>query len=287
MTAPPLYDFGGSGPVIHLALANGFPPQTYRPLLQPLTDAYHVVCLPPRALWPGIGDPPEAAGSWDELADDLLTGMRYYGLENVIAIGHSFGAIASMLAVFKEPERFRALCLLDPTILPHNLMDAMKELLQQGVTPRIPLVEGALNRRSRFDTREEAFAYWRAKPLFRDWPDPTLWIYTESITRRADDRQGFQLVWSPLWEAYYYKSIYPYSWDDLPRLNGLLPVLIVQGESSDTFTRASALRARELLPQAAHATLPGYGHLFPQAAPEAARQIITQWLNRLEVEHRG
>ena len=38
MTDYPLTEFGGSGPLMVISLANGFPPQTYRPLLDPLTD---------------------------------------------------------------------------------------------------------------------------------------------------------------------------------------------------------------------------------------------------------
>jgi pimeloyl-ACP methyl ester carboxylesterase len=272
----PIYEYGGAGTVIHMALANGFPPQTYKPLLDPLTAHYRVVSLPPRALWPGIGAPPEQVGTWRELADDLVAGIRHYGLKDVIAIGHSFGGIASLLAVLQAPELFRGLCLLDPTILAPQMMDAVKALRQQGKPPRIPLVDGALNRRSQFASHEEAFAYWRGKPLFQDWSDEALWLYTDSMTRPAET--GFQLTWPPVWEAYYYMSLYPYIWDDLPRLNGLLPVLVVQGEKTDAFAAELAEKVREILPGAAHVTLPRYGHLFPQAAPDATRRVIEDWL---------
>lgn len=272
----PIYEYGGTGTVIHMALANGFPPQTYKPLLDPLTARYRVISLPPRALWRGIGSPPEQIGTWQELADDMIAGIRHYGLKDVVAIGHSFGGIASMLAVLQAPELFRGLCLLDPTILAPQMMDAVKELRKQGTPPRIPLVDGALNRRSHFANRDEAFAYWRGKPLFQDWSDEALWLYTDNMTRPADD--GLQLSWPPAWEAYYYMALYPYTWDDLPRLNGLLPVLVVQGEKSDTFVGESAEKVRGLLPAATHATIPGYGHLFPQSAPDATRQIIEKWL---------
>ncbi len=274
----PIYEYGGAGTVINMALANGFPPQTYKPLLDPLTAHYRVISLPPRALWSGIGAPPEQVGTWQELADDIVAGIRHYGLKDVIAVGHSFGGIASFLAVLQAPELFRGLCLLDPTILAPKMMDAVKELRKQGTPPRIPLVDGALNRRSRFANRDAAFAYWRGKPLFQDWSDEALWLYTDSMTEPADDGDGLQLSWSPVWEAYYYMALYPYTWEDLPRLNGLLPVLVVQGEKTDTFVSDSAEKVRGLLPAATHVTIPGYGHLFPQAAPDATRQIIENWL---------
>lgn len=273
----PLYTFGGSGAVLHLAVANGFPPQTYRPLLEPLTAHYRVVSLPPRALWPEIGPPPEQTGSWRELADDLLAGMRQHNLTDVIAVGHSFGAVASLLAALDEPARFRALILLDPTILPPAIMEAIGAAQRQGGELRLPLVDGALKRRSRFDSITEAFDYWRGKRLFADWSDAALRLYAESMTRPAPDG-GVELAWSPAWEAYYYQSVYADTWNDLPRLDGLMPLLVIGGEITDTFVTESQKLAQELLPHAQHLAVRGYGHLFPHSAPDETRRIITDWL---------
>src|ERR1051326_6424365 len=77
--AYPLFDLGGSGPMVLLAPANGFPPETYTSALEPLLAGHRVVSLPPRAMWPDAGMPPERPGSWTELADDLLEGMLLLG----------------------------------------------------------------------------------------------------------------------------------------------------------------------------------------------------------------
>lgn len=42
----PLYHLGGQGTPLHLAVANGFPPAVYQPLLTPFTEMYRVVSLP-------------------------------------------------------------------------------------------------------------------------------------------------------------------------------------------------------------------------------------------------
>src|SRR5258705_1942545 len=138
----PLIELGGdrtNPAVIHLAPANGFVPQTYLPLLRPFMDTYRVVSLPPRALW-GDGQPPPvaAATDWTELADDLQAGMAQFALENVIAIGHSFGGIASILAALQEPQRFRALILLDPTILNTQVIEMMKIARRDGIPSLSP-----------------------------------------------------------------------------------------------------------------------------------------------------
>jgi pimeloyl-ACP methyl ester carboxylesterase len=280
MPTQPLYDFGGTGPLLHMAVANGFPPQAYKLLLEPLTVHYHVVSLPPRALWPGIGAPPEDIGDWRELADDLLAGIAHYDLKDIVAIGHSFGAIASMLAAIEQPQRFRALVMLDPTILPPLIMNAFRAARKQGEIPRFPLIEGAQKRKDLFDSLDEAFEYWRGKPLFHDWSDEALWLYTKSMTRPAANG-GLELSWPRDWEAYYYMAFYLDSWDDLAKLRGLLPTLIIRAQHSDAYIKEAADVAETVLPDATHVTLPGVGHLFPQAAPDATRQIISDWLEGL------
>jgi pimeloyl-ACP methyl ester carboxylesterase len=90
----PLIELGGRGALVHVAPANGFPPHSYRPAVEPLLPDHRVVSLPPRALWPEAGAPPAAPGSWTTLADDLLAGIRAHDLPPLIAVGHSFGGIA-------------------------------------------------------------------------------------------------------------------------------------------------------------------------------------------------
>lgn len=278
----PLYELGGNGPVIHLALANGFPPQTYAPIFAPFYDRYRVVSSLPRALWPNIGDPPQPVQDWTHVADDLLASIQHHDLQDVIAVGHSFGGVASLMAVLQAPERFRALVLLDPTILDPVMLDQIAILQQGGKTPRFPLVDGALKRRTRFATLEDAFDYFRGKPLFADWSDEAVQRYAESLTAPAADGDGLELIWPPAWEAYYYQGIYAHTWARLEELRGLLPTLIVAGHTSDAFAPASAAKVKEILPDATHITLEGYGHLFPQAAPELTSKIIAEWLAGLE-----
>ncbi len=67
-----VYEFGGDGPVLHIAHANGFPPGTYRPLAATLTDRYRVIGLPARPLWPGSR--PEEINGWGPLAHELHAG---------------------------------------------------------------------------------------------------------------------------------------------------------------------------------------------------------------------
>ena len=278
---PPLLELGGRGPVIHFAVANGFPPHTYLSLLEPLFDRYRVVSLPPRALWPDAGPPPPTAGSWESLADDLLHGLAAHGLDRVIAIGHSFGSVASLVAAEREPHRFRGLALLDPTILSPDRMERVAMQLAQHGEVHHPLVLQTLNRRRHFASREEALAYWRGRPLFKDWPDRSLQDYVQAMLKPAGDGQGYDLAWQREWEAWYYRSFYPGTWENLERLDRGIPVLVAGGESSDTYLPDAAAVMRQMLPHGSHVTIAGAGHLFPQSRPQATLAVLQGWLAQL------
>ena len=105
--------------MVHLAPANGFPFDTYQPLIDAVAVTHRIVSIPPRALWPQIGPPPHEPGRWDGLAVDLVEGLAAHRLDRVIGIGHSFGAVASILAALsasdtRRPGSFSASSVLRP-----------------------------------------------------------------------------------------------------------------------------------------------------------------------------
>jgi len=273
----PLIELGGSGALVLLLPANGFPPETYLPALEPLLARHRIVSLPPRAMWDDAGPAPPAPGSWLALADDLLEGMRRHALATALVIGHSFGAVSGLLAAVREPARFSGLALLDPTIFPPSLMAEFAEQRKRGEAGARPLVQGALTRRERFGSEAEAFAYWRGRRLFADWSDEAVRRYTRAMLRPAPEG-GLTLSWRRDWEAHYYESVYTESWEALGQLDPALPLLAVRGETSDTFLPEAAALLQARVPGAVQRTIPGRGHLFPQSAPAETGGILSQWL---------
>lgn len=265
---------------MHLAVANGFPPQTYLPMLRPLMTEHRALCLLPRALW--VGEPvPDSLRDWDSLAEDMLAGMQQHNLRGVVAIGHSFGAVSSILACLREPERFRGLVLLDPTILPEEALTAFENFRAGGGVGEFPLVRGALRRTRHFPDRDAAAAYWRNRTLFQHWPEESFQLYVEHGTRPAAGG-GVELVWSPEWEAYYFSTLYTPIWERLLELAALkLPVLVLRGGDSDTFYPEAAARFQSLVPDAELIEIAGHGHLFPQTAPLETAAIIRDWLHQV------
>lgn len=266
-----------SAPLLNFMPANGFPAQTYLPMLRGLAG-FHGISLPPRALW-GDQAAPTAFRSWRDAADDLLQGLERNDLRDIVAVGHSLGGVLSMLALIKEPARFRALIMLDPVLLPQATLDMLAAARDAGRIDDMPLVQGARRRRRFFDSREDAYSRFREKPIFADWPAEALRLYVEHGLRARENGAGFQLTWSPDWEAHYFATVYHDIWRDLPELNALAPTLIIRAEYSNTFPDASLAKARSLVPEAAFHEMKGQGHLFPQAAPLETARIIGEWLD--------
>jgi pimeloyl-ACP methyl ester carboxylesterase len=243
------------------------------------------VSLPPRPLWPDP-PPPTSINSWRSLGDDLLAGLRQHNLQGVIGVGHSFGTIATMLAAISDPARFRALVLLDPTVFMPERLAMVEAARAAGQESRLPLVEGARRRRSQFGSLDEAFAYWREKPLFADWSDDALQAYVESAVRpvtpspSVSNGDALELAWSPEWEARYYETLFTESWEELPKLRGQMPILSVRGATTNVTTADVEARMRDVLLEMDTVTIDGYGHLFPQAAPDATRVVIEAWLRK-------
>ena len=285
--SPPLIELGAAvdAPIMHIAAANGFPPQTYLPMLRAWLADYRVICLPPRAMW-GDQRPPTDYQDWRGLADDLLAGFAAWNLRDVVALGHSMGAVVSMLAAIKQPQRFKALILLDPVMLLPNELERIGRAWQQRAVDQLPMAARAKRRRRFFDSRNEALAHFRAKPLFADWSDEALRLYAEHGLRAG--AEGFELTWPPEWEAWYFSTVPLKIWETLPKLEGLVPTFILRGETSAAFVKDAFNDMKRALPSADCRQVAGQGHLFPQSAPQMTSQMIQTWLDYFYHKgHRG
>ena len=287
--SPRLLDLGGTGPIVHLAHANGFPPGTYRPLTETLTGhpadgagrSYHVIALPSRPLWPG--SLPESAPSWHPLADDLIRGLDDLGLSGIVGIGHSLGGVLTLWAAVRRPDLFRAVVLVDPVVLPPAMLWVVKLLRRLDLERRLPLVRRTLRRRRAWPSRQDCYAHFRSKPLFAAWPDASLWAYVEAATQECAGGQ-VQLVYPPEWEARIFATMPTDVWRAIPHLS--TPALVVRGERSETFrARSEALMAR-LVPQARFVVVPGAGHLVPMERPVETGAAIRQFLDDLPLPPR-
>lgn len=272
------YNTREAAPTLHIAHANGFPPEVYQEMVRPFLDNYHVVALPARPLWESP-PPPEDFAGWQVMADDLIAGIEAYQLGPVVGIGHSMGGTASLIASTKRPDLFRALVLLDPVLFPPSIID----VFIQHPHLEFPLVQGALRRRREWESREAAFERFYGRGLFQNWSETAVWAYVDGLTRPSDSG-GIELRYSPEWEARIYQTA-PLStngwWDWLKAVN--VPILTLQGKDTDTFVDDSVVLWEQTRPDLEVVRIPNTGHLFPMQVPQQVAHHIQTFLGTILV----
>lgn len=270
----PFIDFGGTGPLLHLAHANGYPAQAYKPLIETLTPHYHVLASVTRPLWPEAQ--PKDLKSWEPFVDDLFQFLEEQGAQDVIGLGHSLGAMVTLVAALRRPQLFRALVLIEPVLFRQSLLTTVAVTRRLGILRRLhPLIPTALKRRRVFANPQEMYDRYRRAPVFRRIPDQGLQAYVDSMARPRPDGQ-VELAISPEWEAQIYEQGPFNVWSQLKNLRP--PVLLIRGAETDTLSMAAFQKARRALPQAAIHNLPGTGHLVPLEQPAQVGGLILDFL---------
>jgi len=274
MTIPSI-DYGGNGLELLFLHANGYPPDCYAPLLSRLAEHYHVTAMVQRPIWPD--SKPVELDDWIPLTDDLFRYLDAHHSTPIACVGHSMGGVALLRAALREPERFKALVLLDPVLFPPYLSPLWRLFYKSGLGVRLhPMITTARKRRREFDDLDRLFKGLRKKPIFRYMDDEAVQAYVEGITCETE-KGTFQLCYSAEWESRLYitavwrdKDI----WHKLPKLAA--PTLIVRGAETDTFWERTGKLVRLKQPIVQVETLEKATHLVALERPqEVSKRILS------------
>jgi pimeloyl-ACP methyl ester carboxylesterase len=258
-----VYDLGGGGEPVLLAHATGFHAHVWEPLAARLADRYHAYAFDFRGH--GRSHHPDYGYPWRDFALDVLAAVDALGLGGgVLAVGHSKGAAALLMAEQDRPATFRALYCYEPIVVP--------VVRPTGPSPDNPLSVGARKRRDAFASREEAYANFAGKaPFDRLHPD-ALRAYVEHGFEEGPEG-GVRLRCRPEYEARVYAMGFAH--DAFARFGEVAcPVTIACGEHTDAITPAVVERQAAALPHARTEVLPGLGHFGPLEDPGAVAASI-------------
>lgn len=254
--------------------ANGFNARTYRTVLEPLGERFHVLALDLR----GHGRTQLKAGtfgysSWRRHIKDLVALMERHFTQSVTLAGHSLGATLSLLMAGRRPDLVNGLALIEPVIMPAWFY-ALVELPFAPTLARsfFPLARAAAARRRRFPSREAAVAAFTGRGVFKSFAPEMIADYVGDGFFDLPKGNGVKIACHPKYEAATFCAQRNHPW---PALNaGEGPLVVLRAEKRSTISLAAMQRIAALRPEARVATVEGATHMLPMERPDRVRAAI-------------
>ena len=246
--------------------ANGFHGRCFDPVIATLVADYECASFDLR----GHGDSavsPDWSVAWQGYGDDALAIAKQIS-KPTIAVGHSMGGAALVMAALVEPQLFRALILYEPIIFP----SAIRENVSMNSAPS-PLVEGARRRRKTFATRADAFANYASKPPMNAFDPRALHAFVDYGFRDASDH--IELKCAPEHEARNFEmgAIHE-TWDQLKNLR--VPTWVVSGSQQQGQPSGFAANIAEQIANSHFVEWQDLGHFGPMQQPERLAELIRE-----------
>lgn len=261
-------NWGGNGPVIHLAHANSYHPAIYEHLISQLKVNYEVHSILTRPFDPE--QKVEYFTSWDQFRDDFLEQAYRHSWENIIGVGHSLGSTITMMAAIKNPKLFSHLVIIEPPCIDqifYTLLDMMPYSISKNLVPPSKI---ALKRRHKWPSKEIAFDLFRKKSIYKNIDDLTLRAFIDSGLIQ-DEEGDYRLAFSKFWESKIYCTIKnPYKF--FPKL--IMPCLCIRGGNTDVISERNWEKWQRVHDNASFLNIENGGHLVPLEKPiEIAKAI--------------
>lgn len=253
--------------------ATGFNARTYRTLLAPLGDRYHVLALDAR----GHGRSTLKANvfgytSWRRHSSDVIAVLERHLTAPVTLAGHSMGAIVSLLVAGRRHDLVSSLALIEPVILPW-LGYVGSELPFAPMINRgfMPLARKANNRRRRFSSYAAATEAFVGRGVFKAFPREVIEDYVADGFVETPSGQ-VKLACHPRYEAATYCAQRHDPWAALRASD--CPLVVLRADHHSTVSPSSLQRIAHLRPNARVATVEGASHMLPMERPDRVRAAI-------------
>lgn len=262
--------YEGDGPALILMHATGFLPWLWHPIARELAPSYRVIA--PYFCDHREVEPEEGGLSWMRIAEDLAVFCSRLGIERPGLVGHSMGATVLTLANAAFDLDAMGIILIEPIFLPQDFYKIRLKVEEH------PLASKSIRRRSTWESREEALAYLRSKPLFRAWDSEMLDLYLRYGMREGDSG-GLALACSPKQEASLFMGGMLFDpWPLIPKVS--CPVLVLEGEMSENREYIDLRKAVASMKNADYRLIEGAGHLIPMEKPGEITGMIRDFFDR-------
>lgn len=259
--------YEGGGPTLIFLHATGFQPWLWHPLARELAGSYRIVA--PSFCEHRETDPEEGGLSWVTLAEDLVRLCDILQLRKPFLVGHSMGATVHLIANAHCGLQAAGMTLIEPILLPTAFYHGRMSVEEH------PFAAKAIRRTNFWHNRDEAMTYLRSRPLFQGWDDEILELYTRH-GMTGGENGGLQLTCSPQREAALFMGGRQFNpWHLLPKVS--CPVLLVEGEKSETAGFIDLARIQSLIPDCERRLVKEAGHLVPMERPQEVARLIGEF----------
>ncbi|GAB1267791.1 hypothetical protein NBRC116493_10440 [Aurantivibrio infirmus] len=284
-------------PSLLLLHGTSFVAATFNPIAEQLVSHFQVFAYDRRGH--GLSSKPEQGYEFMDFAEDCIGFCKALGLKDTYAVGHSAGGTDMLIAQSIENTLFKKIFVMEPTLSAANDVSIdvsidvsmeEKKRLHDTVKDSIRARARAFtNRRSVFSDREELFANYKEKPVFKTWDEAILKAYIDVGFKDRDDGQ-VELQCSPEIETQILETILfafqdaylgDHRGDPFQSLSTIsCPLLISSAECSEPIYQAIVPKATAIFPNAKRLVFPGLNHCSPQESPDTvAKATLDFWLN--------
>ena len=260
-----VWEWPGEDPPFLLAHATGFHGRCWDRIIRMFPERH---CLAVDARGHGRSSQPELPYHWRIFGRDMAAVAEHWDVRDAIGIGHSSGGHTTVQVAALRPHTYRALLLVDPTILP---------LEYYGTAA--PDASFTLRRRNVWASPDEMFERFKARPPFARWRPEILRDYCDyGVLPRGGE---FVLACPPAVEA----SIYLNSREPGSNIYAEVaqvrhPVVVMRAgreRQHGILDLAASPTAPDLASRFAHGRevlLAGASHFIPMEEPEMVAEEI-------------
>ncbi len=263
-------------PVIHFIHGNGFSSLTYWSVLKSLSQHFDLFLHDVQGH--GESDNGESFIGWNATAERCLTVFDSFRHQYpdcpIYLVGHSFGAVMSLLMGSQQRLPVNGLLLLDPVLYP----PFFSPISRLAATPLLanlnPMARQAKARQDSWPSVEETRQYLHNRGIFKGWHPQALDDYVYFAT--AELKDGSRQLKCPGWmEANIFASFPERIWHSIRVLT--VRTKIIYGDKTMPFIPYAARRAMAKNRNIGVQHTAG-GHCFMLEQPQVCAQLIGEFI---------
>lgn len=209
----------------------------------------------------------------DNLALELIDSIEKRFNHPVIGIGHSTGATLISIAASIKPDLFSHVILIEPILYHPWKRFIISVMRKTGLKNYIGPVKKTLNRKSSFDSKDEALIHFQKRSFFNKLhPECFADYMRHGLEEQASE---VTLSFSKNIEANIYRCTYTKKPQKIHQLNGAL----LYGKHSNMFSHRDVNWWKRTCPHLTFIPI-DCGHMVPMEKPELTAQIINDILKK-------